>query len=338
MKALRSGIVLFTLAAVGSLLLGAGGEVSGAEKVRFSLSWIPYGKYAGFYAAAAQGYYKENGLDVAIERGYGAGDTIKKLAAGTVDVAEAGIDSLVVARARGSKVMATGVWHAKTLHVIYSLKGSGITGPKDLVGRTVGTAAGDDGYLIFPALAAKAGIDPGKVNFRIMEGAAKNPSLAAGSVDAIITYVTVLPAIQSVVAKVGKELASIQYADYGVDAYSNGIVVAETTLGSRAETIRRFLNGTYRGLLYGVENPEAAVRQFVKMEPANDLAISRRTWAIAVEHLIDDYSRQEGLGHISREKMEYTRDLMVTYMKLSTKEPVEKIYTNAYLPKLFPKK
>lgn len=309
-----------------------------ADKVRFGLSWLPYGRDAGFYAALAQGYYRDQGLEVTIQRGFGSGNALKTVVSGGVDVTQAGLDSMVVARARGLKVMAIAVWHARSPHVIYTLKGSGILGPKDLAGRTIGVTANEAGHIIFPAFAAKAGIDPVKVKFRNMEGASKNPSLAAGAVDAIIAYVTTSPAVESAAAKAGKEVVPIKYADHGVDIYSDGTVVTKDTLKKGPDVVRRFLNATYRGALYAVENPEEAVRQFVKMEPANDLRISLKTWAIAVELLVDEVALKEGLGHISKDKMAYTRDLMVKYMKLPLREPVEELYTNAYLPRLVPKR
>jgi hypothetical protein len=49
-------------------------------------------------------------------------------------------------------------------------------------------------------------------------------------------------------------------------------------------------------------------------------------------------AQQMGLGHISRERMEFTRDVTMRAFDIKVKEPVEALYTNEFLPKLFPKR
>lgn len=63
-----------------------------AKKVTCSLGWVMYGRdlgwlvvrYKGYYKA---GYYKAEGLDVNIVRGFGGADTAEKLGAGAFDAA-----------------------------------------------------------------------------------------------------------------------------------------------------------------------------------------------------------------------------------------------------------
>ena len=56
-----------------------------AESVRFALDWIPYGKHSGLFAGISQGFYAKAGLDVKIQRGFGA-DTLKFLSGGKADL------------------------------------------------------------------------------------------------------------------------------------------------------------------------------------------------------------------------------------------------------------
>src|SRR3989442_6355658 len=49
---------------------GTGGGGGGAlTKVRLQLQWVAQSQFAGYYAAAAKGYYKDAGLDVEIKLG-----------------------------------------------------------------------------------------------------------------------------------------------------------------------------------------------------------------------------------------------------------------------------
>ena len=46
-----------------------------ADKVVLGLDWQALGRHAGFFVAKANGFYDREGLDVDIQRGYGAADS-----------------------------------------------------------------------------------------------------------------------------------------------------------------------------------------------------------------------------------------------------------------------
>ena len=105
-----------------------------AESVRFALDWIPYGKHSGLFAGISQGFYAKAGLDVKIQRGFGA-DTLKFLSGGKADFIIAETDQLIVRRSKGLIARTLGMFHDKSLFVIYSLKGTGIRDPTISKGR-----------------------------------------------------------------------------------------------------------------------------------------------------------------------------------------------------------
>ena len=55
-------------------------------KITFSLDFIPLGRHAPWYAAIAEGFYKEEGLDVSIIPSQGTAQTIQALEAGTAQI------------------------------------------------------------------------------------------------------------------------------------------------------------------------------------------------------------------------------------------------------------
>src|SRR4029077_19314472 len=60
-----------------------------ATRVPLQLKWVPQAQFAGYYAAAAKGYYKQAGLDVKIKVG-GPDVTPEQVVAG--GQAEVGLD------------------------------------------------------------------------------------------------------------------------------------------------------------------------------------------------------------------------------------------------------
>ena len=139
----------FEIASIVILVLGivffASAFASGAEKknLSFALDWIFHGGHTPYFVALEKGFYKDRGLGVNIGRGFGAADGPKRLSGRTNDLVFNDTGAMILARAAGAKVRMLAVMYEKAPHVIYTLKKSGISKPKDLEGKTVATSPGD---------------------------------------------------------------------------------------------------------------------------------------------------------------------------------------------------
>ena len=60
------------------------GPAGAAEKVTVTLDWVISGYHAPFFIAEEKGYYKKEGLEVTIRRGFGSGRTTKAVGTGTL--------------------------------------------------------------------------------------------------------------------------------------------------------------------------------------------------------------------------------------------------------------
>ena len=79
--------ILFRIKSLGLALVAAAWvfiptSSGAADKVVLGLDWQALGRHAGFFVAKAKGFYTREGLDIEIQRGYGAADAVKRLAAG----------------------------------------------------------------------------------------------------------------------------------------------------------------------------------------------------------------------------------------------------------------
>lgn len=331
----RRYLALIILAVTLSLL--APGGARAADSVKFALSWVPTGRDAGFYAALERGDYRAEGLEVTILRGNGSGDTVKRVAVGTEEFGFADATNVVLGRARGLKVRLVGMIHDKSLFGVYSLKSAGIGKPQDLAGKRIGSPAKSATRTVFPAFAGLNGVDLPKIEWVDMTNAAMVPSLLAGRVDAILIFANEFPSLRQAAAKQGREAGGLLFSDYGVDVYSNGLIASDETLQKRPELVRRFVRATMKGVAWAAEHPEDAARMFVKHNPANDEQLAVEYWKIAVEHLVTPATRASGLGVMSKDKVQATRDLITKYEKVAVAVPVEELYTNDFLPRLMPK-
>jgi ABC-type nitrate/sulfonate/bicarbonate transport system substrate-binding protein len=65
-----------------TLALDAAAQEKIQDKVTFALNWIPSGNHFGVFAAKDRDLYRDANVDVDIQRGYGSGDTLKRVATG----------------------------------------------------------------------------------------------------------------------------------------------------------------------------------------------------------------------------------------------------------------
>ena len=332
MKRLYIALAIFLLYVMGL------GSASAADKVKFALDWIPYGKHAMFYASIDKGFWKDAGLDVAMTRGFGSGDTVKRVASGTEDFGFASVGNMIAGKARGADLKMVGMIHDKTLETVATLVANKIAKPSDLEGKKIGSPEANASRVIFPAFANINKFDAKKVTWVNMTVPATVPSLLAGRVDAILIFYTEKPTVDAASKKVGKKPHYMLYADYGMATYGNGLLVSEKTLKNKPELVKRFLAATYKGIAWSVENPQKAVDIFLKHNPAISPDLARAHFDIAVDSLLSANAMKEGIGHMTKDRMVFTNNLITTHMKLPKKTAVEDVYTNAFLPKLFPKR
>ena len=94
---------------VGSLVavvMSIGSAASAAEKITVIMNYTIEGQHAPWFVAKAKGYFDAAGLDVTIQRGFGSGDTVKKVLTGVADIGFADPVPIITAVAEGQPVKA----------------------------------------------------------------------------------------------------------------------------------------------------------------------------------------------------------------------------------------
>lgn len=327
-------------AAALSLLPGISGKSFGqaSRSVKFLFDVLPNPKHALFYPAQEKGFFREEGLEVTIEAGKGSADVIQNVASGAAEFGFADASAVALAKTRGLSVTLVAMVHYKTLMSIITRGPSGINKPADLVGKRIASTSGDAVRTVMPAFAKLNGFDADKVNFVTVAHSAKASMLMAGQVDGVCDYLSAFPIYRSAATAEKLELRAIAYSDFGLDIYSNGIVVADDTLRSKPDLVKSFVRSIVRGLAFAASQREEAVRVFRKFQPQYDETVTREGLGIAVEHLLVPEVHATGLGSMSAEKMGRTIRTTVEAYGLPKEPPASDIYTNAMLPHIFPQK
>ena len=207
--------------------------------VSFRLDWIYQGPNAGFMVAKDKGFYDEAGLNVDMGPGKGSGSTAQLIASKTSQFGFA--DGFVVGAgvAKGMELAMVGAIYRRNPTAAIVLAESGIKTPKELEGKTIGIAPGGTQFQQWPAFVKGCKLDSDKIKVINLDPAGTVPALVAGKVQAVASYAQ--GAVPGIEIRSKKDTTSFYYADCGVTAVSNGIIVHKDLLKQDPELIRTFV-------------------------------------------------------------------------------------------------
>ena len=306
-----------------------------ADSVSFALDWVVNGTHSGYFAAREKGFYRDAGLDVTIARGFGSGDTIKRVAAGSSLIGLADTGAIIAARANDDipvRIVAM-IYDRATLGLIY-LAQSGIKVPKDLEGRVIGRSASGASVNMFPAFLKVNGVDRSKIREVVVDGATFLPLLMSGQVDAVLEQSINIGKFRRAAAQQGKAAVGMRYADFGLEAYGNTIFVRALTLQEKPDIVRRFVEASLKGIAYAFDHPDEAIAILRKSHPETDADAVKDELLTLKEMQTTAEIRRNGLGQIDRKRMETTRDIITPALALKRTVPAEEIFVPGYLPKI----
>jgi NitT/TauT family transport system substrate-binding protein len=310
-------------------LLSTPGRAS-TTSTSFLLDVLANPKHALFYGAVANGYFQNAGLDVHIESGKGSADVVQKVASGAFVFGFADASAVVLGRSRGLPVKLVAMVHYKPLMTIITRKEVGVTKPADLIGKKIASTSGDAVRAVFPAVARLNHVDSSKVNFVTVDQAAKSALLIAGQVDGVCDYVSAFPIYEAAAANNGLQLNRLLFADFGLDVYSNGIIVQDALIQKDPGLVRGFTSAILDSLRYASNHRDETVEMFRKYYPQYTPQITREGLDIAVDHLMVPEVLEKGLGRMSDGKMAATIETTRATFELQANVAPSEVYTNEF--------
>ncbi|MCB8748112.1 ABC transporter substrate-binding protein [Rhodoferax sp. U2-2l] len=305
-------------------------------KIKMVLNWKYQGPQAWFFMAQDKGYFKEEGLDVEIDQGEGSSASITKVAAGAYQAGFGDINALINLAATRPAEAPVGVYMVYNTppFTVVVKKDSPIKTPKDLEGKTVGGPANDGALRLFPALAKVAKIDASKVNITHMAPNLREQMLLRGQVDAIFGFTnTVYFSAKLVGIDPAKELRFINYADYGMDLYSNAIVFSRSFARDNPKAVTGFIKAVNRAINDTLTNTEAAMDTVMKREPLLKREVEKeRLLATIKEEMNHPEIARIGLGDVDPERLKRAISMVVDANSLPRTPSNAEVFDRSFLP------
>jgi putative hydroxymethylpyrimidine transport system substrate-binding protein len=250
------------------------------ETVSVALDWYPNANHAGLYLAQERGYYAEEGLAPEFYTPSDPTTVLQTVGAGRDDFGISYQTDVLLARAADVPVVSVLALVQTPLQGIMVLADSGITRPRDLVGKTVGypgipsqeaflaTMLEDDG-------ATMDDVDLVNIDFNLV------PGLISGQVDASLgAFWTHEPILAE---QEGYPTNVLKVDDWGVPPYYELVIAAgEDTVSERLELVARFLRSTRRGYEEAIADPAAAIDAMRAASPDLNVAVEEAGIALLV--------------------------------------------------------
>jgi NitT/TauT family transport system substrate-binding protein len=232
-----------------------------ADAVTLQLKWVTQAQFAGYYVAEAKGFYDEENLDVTIKPGGPDIAPPQVLAGGGADVIVDWMPSALATREKGVALVNIAQPFKSSGMMLTCRKETGITGPEDFKGKTLGVWFFGNEYpflswmsqLKIPTQGGADGVTVLKQGFNV-------DPLIQKQADCIstMTYNEYWQVIDAGIPE--SDLVTFKYEDQGVATLEDGLYVLEDKLQDPAfvDKMVRFVRASMKGWKYAEENPDEA--------------------------------------------------------------------------------
>jgi len=246
-------IVFLLLLFIAALPVGA----QQLDQVKLAIGYIPNIQFTPLYVGMDKGYYREAGINLKIEYGFGI-DIFTLLAADKIDLGLSDSDQLILAGSKGMKLRAVFQYYQKYPVAIVAKKGI-VDSPAQFAGKTIGVPEEfGTSYIGLKLFLAHYGLT-GKVKVQKI-GYTQIPSLLSGKIDGAVVFTT------NETVKL-REM-NVGFNEWDVKDFSDMVgssfISSDKIIADRGSVLDRFFKATKRAMSFIEANPDQSVNIAMK--------------------------------------------------------------------------
>lgn len=325
-----------TSAALLGIVLFAGTAAAQETTIKFTLGWKTQGSDAAFFYAKDNGFFKEEGLNVVIDQGEGSGATVTRVMSGAYDAGFGDMNAIIQnasSRPADAPVMVYMIWNQPPFAIV-SKKTSGIKTIKDFETHTLGGAQGTPTTRLLPVFARKNGLENEKIKISNMAPNLQEPMLIKGDIDGALVF-NITSYFNLVLNRQDpdKDYNWFMFGDYGLDLYSNGMMVSKKLLASNPKAVAGLVRAVNKAVIAVAKDQNAGMKATVAYDNLINEAVEKRRLQFSYDRLIVSPEMKEiGVGDVKDDRMARAIGIVVEGYQLARAPTPPEVFSREFLP------
>ncbi|WP_376087188.1 ABC transporter substrate-binding protein [Roseomonas sp. CCTCC AB2023176] len=302
--------------------------------VRFCLDWSFQGPQSCYLLAMDRGYFRDEGINITIDRGFGSGDTPVKVSSGAYEFGVGDVSPVMRLRmtTAGSDIVTPFVLQQGSPVAAMTLRRTGITTPKGLEGKRIAAPETDTGRQMFPVFAKAAGIDASRISWLSVTPQLREPMLARGDADAITGFETSGVFSLMAVNVPRPDIVSMRYSDHGVTLLSTALQCRRPYAEANPRIVTGMIRAIIRGHLDAFREPDAAIAALRRRDATAPADLEKARLVANFEFIRTPEVASGGFGNLPMPRMQAAIDTIREAFGIAAPLRAEEFYMPQFLP------
>ncbi|HJM74580.1 MAG TPA: ABC transporter substrate-binding protein [Dehalococcoidia bacterium] len=314
------------LAATLAVACGDDDDAGEVEQITFVAGFRPQANlpFVAVYVAVAKSYFADEGLEVTVEHSPSGGHLqllLEKEIAFTTSTAA----QVIRRRADELPVQAIALFGQGGDQGYVVKADSGITGPADFAGRSVGFK-GSVVPAELKAMLATVGLTIDDVNLQNVPFDVR--PFIEGQVDVFPVFLNNEP---FQIQQQDVEITIIDPTDFGVPSLGLTFIAHQDTVSDNAQLVERFLRSALRGVEFAAHNIDEAVEITLQYAEGADPVQQR----FLLETDLANAQRADGIGRTTAEQWRALTDLLLQYEVIEADIDVLQAFSGSFADALY---
>ncbi|WP_084480053.1 diguanylate cyclase [Methylomicrobium lacus] len=284
------------------------------DVIDLQLRWHHQFQFAGYYAAVAKGFYRQEGLEVRLHAGDPAHQSVQEVLSGRAHYAS-GNSEVLYKRLQGKPLVALAAIFQHSPSILLVRKDSGIGSVHDLAGKKVMLMNRTDDADVL-TMFLNEGIALSQMD--IIPSNDQIDDLITGKIDAISAYSTNEPFYLN---QRHIPYNIIDPGNYRVDFYSDILFTSAQELRDHPDRVEKVRRATLKGWRYAMDHPDEIIGLLVNEYHVEKTRAHLEFEAAEIRKLI--FPDIIEIGHMNPERWQHIADTFVKLGLIKSSAPLD---------------